>query len=227
MINFSDDNNETKDSILKAAEELFSEKGFDGTSVNEITEKAGVNKPLIYYYFKSKEGLLNYMTDTLLKQMEAIALNVIQNEKFKMIDDQQLKADQDRLKLINMTEAEMDRYLEISVRKSLDFFWDRRRIFKIMAMESLKKGNHSDLLFRISDLLNERSLTAVFKEKGIQLNIDKAALVEKFFMGLMPIVNFVVYFDSWKEHYEMTEDELKAVFIDKFKKIYGRQWVNN
>lgn len=224
---FSGDDNETKDRILKAAEELFSQKGFDSTSVNEIAEQASVNKPLIYYYFKSKEGLLNYMTDAILKQMEAIALSAIQNEKLKMLDDQKLKADQDKLKFVNMEEADIDRYLKTSILKSLEFFWDRRKMLKIMAMESLKTGNNSDLLFRISDLLNNGNFTAIFKEKGVQLHIDKTALVEKFFMGIMPTINFVIYFDSWKKHYEMSDEELKAAFVETFKRIYGHQWISN
>jgi len=42
---------------LETATELFAEKGYAGTSVREIVEKAGVSKPVLYYYFKSKEGL--------------------------------------------------------------------------------------------------------------------------------------------------------------------------
>lgn len=48
-----------KDVILNSAIKLFSEKGFDATSVDEIAKDANVNKAMIYYYFSSKEGLLN------------------------------------------------------------------------------------------------------------------------------------------------------------------------
>jgi len=48
----------TKDRILDAAEEIFSNKGFDGTKVQEIATAAGVNKAMLYYYFKGKDGLL-------------------------------------------------------------------------------------------------------------------------------------------------------------------------
>lgn len=43
--------------LLETATELFAEKGYAGTSVREIVGKAGVSKPVLYYYFKSKEGL--------------------------------------------------------------------------------------------------------------------------------------------------------------------------
>jgi AcrR family transcriptional regulator len=44
--------------ILKTAEDLFAQKGFDGTSVRDIAEEAGVNVSMISYYFRSKEKLM-------------------------------------------------------------------------------------------------------------------------------------------------------------------------
>lgn len=44
--------------IMEAAEELFAEKGFNGTSVRDIAEKAQVNLAMISYYFGSKDKLL-------------------------------------------------------------------------------------------------------------------------------------------------------------------------
>ena len=46
-----------RERLLDTATELFAEKGYAGASVREIVEKAGVSKPVLYYYFKSKEGL--------------------------------------------------------------------------------------------------------------------------------------------------------------------------
>jgi AcrR family transcriptional regulator len=47
----------TRERILETATDLFAEKGYAGTYVREIVEKAGVSKPVLYYYFQSKEGL--------------------------------------------------------------------------------------------------------------------------------------------------------------------------
>jgi AcrR family transcriptional regulator len=44
--------------LLHAAVELFAHKGYPATSTREIVEAAGVTKPMLYYYFQSKEGLL-------------------------------------------------------------------------------------------------------------------------------------------------------------------------
>lgn len=44
--------------ILACAQHLFFEKGYDAVGVQEIVNTAGITKPTMYYYFKSKQGLL-------------------------------------------------------------------------------------------------------------------------------------------------------------------------
>ena len=61
------DSVETRARILKTAERIFSEEGFDGARVDTIAKEAGVNKALIYYYFKSKEEILETILSGLLK----------------------------------------------------------------------------------------------------------------------------------------------------------------
>jgi TetR/AcrR family transcriptional regulator len=46
-----------KEALLDAAAALFTEKGPDGTSIDEIVKKAGCNKRMVYHYFGSKEML--------------------------------------------------------------------------------------------------------------------------------------------------------------------------
>jgi AcrR family transcriptional regulator len=52
-----------REHILVIAEELFAEKGFDGTSVRDIAQQAGVNLAMISYYFGSKEKLLESLIE--------------------------------------------------------------------------------------------------------------------------------------------------------------------
>lgn len=47
-----------KEKLINAAMELFSVKGYDGTSVDEIAESIGIKGPTIYKYYKGKEALL-------------------------------------------------------------------------------------------------------------------------------------------------------------------------
>jgi AcrR family transcriptional regulator len=48
----------TRDRILNVALELFTEKGYDGTSLREIAERLGVTKAALYYHFASKDDIL-------------------------------------------------------------------------------------------------------------------------------------------------------------------------
>ena len=47
----------TRDSLIKAAIDVFSAKGFEGGSVREITQAAKANQAAINYHFGGKEGL--------------------------------------------------------------------------------------------------------------------------------------------------------------------------
>jgi AcrR family transcriptional regulator len=48
----------TRERILDVALDLFTEKGFDGTSLREIADKLGVTKAALYYHFASKDDIL-------------------------------------------------------------------------------------------------------------------------------------------------------------------------
>ena len=49
--------------LLDAGLKLFANRGYAGTSVQDITEEAKVTKPTLYYYFQSKEGLFQALVD--------------------------------------------------------------------------------------------------------------------------------------------------------------------
>jgi len=51
--------NATEHVILNAARIVFMEKGMDGARMQEIADKAGINKAMLHYYFRSKEKLFN------------------------------------------------------------------------------------------------------------------------------------------------------------------------
>jgi AcrR family transcriptional regulator len=64
-----------KECILSAALELFAEKGFHGTAVPEIAERAGVAAGTIYRYFTSKEAMVNAVYQRQKAQMLAAVLD--------------------------------------------------------------------------------------------------------------------------------------------------------
>lgn len=59
----------TRDRIVRAATDLFSERSFDGASTREIAAKAGVTQPLLNYHFRSKEELWQAAVDSLFARL--------------------------------------------------------------------------------------------------------------------------------------------------------------
>ena len=66
------DENNAKERLLEAGTALFSERGYAGTFVREIVARAGVTKPVLYYYFKSKEGLFFTILDEAAEQQGVV-----------------------------------------------------------------------------------------------------------------------------------------------------------
>lgn len=54
---------ERRNEILDAADELFGQKGFDGTSTNDILEKVRIARGTLYYHFKSKEDIMDALIE--------------------------------------------------------------------------------------------------------------------------------------------------------------------
>jgi AcrR family transcriptional regulator len=61
----------TKDRILGAAEELFAQHGFAGTSLRQVTSRADVNIAAVNYHFGSKENLVNEVFRRRMDEMSA------------------------------------------------------------------------------------------------------------------------------------------------------------
>ncbi|MET0582581.1 MAG: TetR family transcriptional regulator [Pseudoxanthomonas sp.] len=65
----------TKDRILGAAEELFAQHGFAGTSLRQVTTRADVNIAAVNYHFGSKENLVNEVFRRRMDDMTALRLS--------------------------------------------------------------------------------------------------------------------------------------------------------
>ena len=63
--------NDTKEKILAAALEMFSQYGYAGTNIRELTASLGLVKSSMYKHFKSKEDIWNTLLDELIAYYEA------------------------------------------------------------------------------------------------------------------------------------------------------------
>lgn len=62
----------TRERILGVAVELFSEQGYDGTSLREIADRMGFTKAALYYHFRSKEEILQAILAPLLEMQTGL-----------------------------------------------------------------------------------------------------------------------------------------------------------
>lgn len=70
----------TKQKILETAEAAFAEKGFYGARIDEIADRAGVNKRMIYVYYGSKEELYITVLDTVYSRLAQSEGKVLSEE---------------------------------------------------------------------------------------------------------------------------------------------------
>ena len=60
---------ERREQLLDVGRSLFAERGFDATSVEEIAQRAGVSKPVVYEHFGGKEGLYAVVVDREMRSL--------------------------------------------------------------------------------------------------------------------------------------------------------------
>ena len=135
------DFNEKQIQILRVAETLFAEKGFDGTSIRDIAKEANINIAMVSYYFGSKEQLL-----------EAIILNRAVAIKLEL--DILTLEDLDPLQKIHkLIELYIDKVnSNRCIYKIMHFeFSSSQRVTNLQAFKELKLGNLKSLETIIQD----------------------------------------------------------------------------
>ena len=193
---------EAKDRILATSIELFSKKGFDGTSVNLIAKEANVNKALIYYYFKNKEEILDTMIQSLFDGMTERTLSFVHETMVEMISTKQLDILPDRLRFSDTQSlgafiAKLDAYYH----SVLDYAIGNKEVLRILMLESLKNDSkYSNGLFKFLEMTKEDEKNPVYKtiwEADQDFSYTSEMTLYRFFFNIIPIVNFAAYFDDY------------------------------
>jgi len=76
---------ERKNELLDAAQEIFLTKGYKQTSVESIIKKVGVAKGTFYYYFKSKEDLLDKLVKRMTSKIKAKIEKIVKKKNLDAI----------------------------------------------------------------------------------------------------------------------------------------------
>lgn len=71
----------TEQKIFDAAHEVFVHKGMDGAKMQEIADRAGINKALLHYYYRSKEKLYESVARAILDKAVPVVRQIIENEQ--------------------------------------------------------------------------------------------------------------------------------------------------
>lgn len=67
--------------IFDAAHELFVLKGLDGAKMQEIADRAGINKALLHYYYRSKEKLYEMVAKAVISRAIPVIRNLVESEE--------------------------------------------------------------------------------------------------------------------------------------------------
>jgi AcrR family transcriptional regulator len=164
----ADDQNASRAKILDAARAEFSEKGFDGARVDEIAKRAEVNKALIYYYFKSKDELLQELLRNFLEERQLRRPKSVTDPNLPNLPSQVAQFD-------------------------VQFLFERRDILRIVLMEDLKSsrggipGPGTLLKHWLEGLVEAREN---YNKAGYGFRYTPRVLTAMYFFHLMPLMAF-------------------------------------
>ena len=134
---------ERREQLLGIGRRLFAERGFDGTSIEEIAAQAGVSKPVVYEHFGGKEGLYAVVVDREMQRLLGMVT-------------------------ASLAEGHYRQKLEGAATALLEYIEDSADGFRILVRDSHAAsgtGTFASLLSEIASQV-EHILGAEFKAKG-------------------------------------------------------------
>ena len=182
----------TRAKILQAAKKEFLDKGFAGTNVRTIAEKAGVTTGALYNLFNNKDGIFEALVsgvfDEFLNTMSHSDLLESQNFGMKTSD------------LSAIIELSQRRFLRI-----IDFFYDNWDTMKLIVCCS--KGSSYERIFDKAIDATEKETVQLLKLDGIKMTRSK-----KFFIHVM----VTSHFENLKEifHHNLKKSEAVEYVLD-------------
>jgi AcrR family transcriptional regulator len=137
--------------ILEKSEVLFAEKGFDGTTVRDIAEYAGINLAMISYYFGSKEKLLEALFRNRMAATQTRLQNIISNQSLTFIQK-----------------------IDILIDEFIDRVMQKRCFYKVMLQEQVINKNQEVIKLLKDYKLGYAKLISTLIAEG-----QKAKLIKK------------------------------------------------
>ncbi|MBU2699991.1 AcrR family transcriptional regulator [Sporomusaceae bacterium BoRhaA] len=184
--------------ILQAAIQVFAEKSFAGSRVDEIAQVANVPKSVIYYHFKSKDEILEVLIQKFVRDyLELIA--IAEN------DTHQTKARE----LAERIQTRYSRFEESNA-----------DLIRIIMIESLKKSNKKPVIFKIVEALIDKENTFSGLENWNDYDRQER-LVAEFFTNIIPNYAYICFRDAWTNYFGIKQEGLSKLFVKVFMATHG------
>lgn len=187
----------TKERILTAAAAEFASKGFDGARVDDIAKRAGVNKALIYYYYKSKEELLEIL-------FRSISEEIISSEAMRVMKTMSGADFIDKTALFSL------------MNMFLDTLEARQDVIRLALMELAKRTPINTMIFSIFEEIMEQMFSIPIAAEMRKPENKSHSMITEFFTGILPMLDYVAYHEIWMERFGIDETSLRASFIESF-----------
>jgi len=176
---------ERRQQLLDVGRQLFAERGFDGTSVEEVASRAGVSKPVVYEHFGGKEGLYAVVVDREVSRLLDTFTGALTGENPKEL-------------------------LEQATMALLTYIEDQADGFRILVRESpvgLEKGGGFATI--ISDIASqvEYILARQFKARGYDAKL--APLYSQALVGMVALTG-----QWWLDNRKSKRDEVAAHLVN-------------
>lgn len=160
MVKTGEQDHLTQQKIFKAASDVFEEKGFAAARMQEIADRAGINKALLHYYFRTKEQLFRAVFQVLLEKMFEKILSVFMmdvpfEEKIRIYFDEHISIllKNPNLPSFLLSEISREPQLMEGVKRIIDYNKVRDAIVKRHARElksyGIKKNDIPQLMTTI------------------------------------------------------------------------------
>lgn len=204
--------NEKQVQIMEAAEKLFADKSFDGTSVRDIAEMAGVNLAMISYYFGSKEKLFEAMFAHRSEFFKLQLESMLQNKELSPIEKIYQLVDQYVIKL-----TDQQCFHRIMVREQMV----NKNEFITSKLNELKIRNQA----LIKQLISEGQEKGVFKK-----DVDTPLLMMTLTGTVSQLVTTQHYYKLIKGLENLPEEEfqehIRTELKNHLKKIFKAILIN-
>jgi AcrR family transcriptional regulator len=175
---------ERREQLLDIGRTLFAARGFDGTSVEEIADKAGVSKPVVYEHFGGKEGLYAVVVDREVSRLlDRITESLVGNHPRELLE-------QAAGSLLRYIEEETDG-------------------FRILVRDSPVASTGGTFASMISDIATqvEHVLAGQFKARGFETKL--AGLYSQALVGMVALTG-----QWWLDARKPKRDDVAAHLVN-------------